>query len=132
MQENQTKQPRAYLTLRALCAFAVCLLVGVGIYFFSLHHHANVAEWGEEGSRETLIYEDTTYRLRGEIGSTGLSEGAFPTEELKGEVKPAGLLDPSQPLLVWTVKGKADYLVVVDDSVSYVYLAEKDTTVETE
>ena len=127
MQEQPRKQPGAYLTLRALCAFAVCLLIGVGIYFFSLHHHSNVAEWGEDGDREVLICEEKTYRLRGEVGSAGLSESAFPTEELKGEVKPSRWFSPDQPLLVWTVKGKADYLLVIDGNTSYVYLVEKET-----
>lgn len=131
-QVASAKAPTAHFTLRALLIFAACLLVGVGIYLFSLHHHANVAQWGQEGSRETLIYEDTAYRLRGEIGDAGLSASAFATEELLGEVKPPKLLDFDKPLLVWTVKGKEDYLVVVDGNVSYVYLVEKETTGENE
>ncbi len=127
MQEKQTKQPRAYLLLRALCAFAVCLLVGVGIHFFSLHHHANVAEWSEAGSREALVYENTTYYLKGELGDKGLPENTYQTEELKGEVKPAKLLDPSQPLLVWTVKGTEKSIVVVDGDHRYVYGLEEAT-----
>lgn len=128
MQENQVKQPRAYLLLRALCAFAVCVLIGTGIYFFSLHHHANVADWSTEGSREALVYDNTTYYLKGKLGDTGLPEKTYETEELKGEVKPEKLLDPSQPLLVWTVKGTEKSILVIDGDHRYVYALESQTT----
>ena len=130
MQEQPMKQPRAYLTLRALCAFAVCAVVGVGIYFFSLHHHADVAEWSSDGNREALVYEKTTYYLWGESGDEGLPRKDYETEELKGEIKPDSFFDPAKPVLVWTVKGKDSYLAVVDGDECYIYGTAKPTQAE--
>lgn len=121
--ETNTKQ--AYLTLRAVCVFLVFLVIGAGIWFFSLHYHADVAQWTSVASRESFVHEETVYFLSGEVGTTSIPEKSYQAEKLLGEVKPAKLFDFSKPFRVWSVKDKEGYLIMEDGSgKQYLYYAE--------
>ena len=126
MENTQTKPKRAYLLVRAIVIFVVFLVALAGIYRIGNHHFANVAEWaGEESAREVLQYGDTTYHLAGKLGSKGISTNGYKTEELLGEVKPKGLFDPTPPLLLWSVKDKEGYMILIDENEDkYLYFAE--------
>lgn len=106
---------KAYFLPRALLLFVVFLALGAGIFRFSTHHYKNVAEWGEPDSNEVLLYEEDTYHLAGRIGEKGLTSKKFASAEVLGEVTPDGFLDRTAPLVVWSVDGKADFLIVIDE-----------------
>ena len=113
---------KARFLLRALVFFVIFLAIGAGVLRFSTHHYKNIARWGETDSMENLIYEDEIYHLAGEIGDPGLGTKTFPKDEVLGEVKPDGILDRTPPYVVWSVKEKEDFLIiVVDDDTQLLY-----------
>ena len=106
---------KAYFLPRALILFVVFLAIGAGILRFSTHHYKNIADWEDPASMDTLIYEDETYYLAGKIGDPDITSKKFPKNEVLGEVTPHGFFDLSAPLVVWSVEGKSNYLIVKDE-----------------
>lgn len=116
---------KAHFLPRALILFLVFLAMGVGILRFSTHHYKNIADWVEPDSAEALLYEGETYHLAGEIGESGLSSKKFPTDKILGEVTPESFWKPATPFVVWSVEGKANFLIVkignAEDEKAYLY-----------
>lgn len=125
---------KAYFLPRAIILFVVFLVIGAGLYRFSGHHYKNVADWCEPNDTAVLIYEDKTYYLAGEIGDPGMASKKFPKNEVLGEVTPESLWDTKAPFVVWSVEGKANFLIVtVEDEQEYLYYHESvDNPAETE
>ncbi len=116
---------KAHFLLRAIILFVVFLAIGAGIYRYAHHHYKNIAEWGEPDSTEVLLYEDKTYCLAGEIGDPGLTSKKYPKNEVLGEVTPDNFWDKKAPFLVWSVEGKANFLIVtVEEEKEYLYYHE--------
>ena len=80
------------------------------------------------------MYEGEVYYLAGEIGDPGLSSKKYPTDELLGEIKPESFFKKADPMLVWNVKEKENFLIVaVEDDVELLYYHEDiDNPAETE
>ncbi len=106
---------KAHFLLRASILFVVFLAIGAGIFRYANHHYKNIADWEDPASTEALIYEGDTYYLAGKVGDPGLTSKQFPKNEVLGEVTPDSLLDPSAPLVVWSVEGKLKFLIVTDE-----------------
>ncbi len=116
---------KAHFLPRAIILFVVFLAIGAGIFRYANHHYKNIADWGEPDSAKILIYEDETYYLAGKVGDSGLASKKFPKNEVLGEVTPDSLFDTSDPLVVWSVEGKANFLIVtVKDEKEYLYYHE--------
>lgn len=112
---------KAYFLPRALILCLVFLLIGVGIYRFTLHHYKNVAEWTEADSQNELVYEETSYFLAGKIGGERLTAKKYTKEEVLGEIKPDGFFNIDEPYVLWTVKDKPNFLIVSVDDTDYLY-----------
>ena len=131
---------KAHFLPRALIFFVVFLAIGAAMFRYAHHHYKNIADWGDSDSLESLIYEDDTFFLAGEIGDDGLSSKKFPKNELLGEVTPDSLWSKDAPIVVWSVEGKANFLILtVGDDQELLYYregvdnpAERDTHAETE
>lgn len=116
---------KAHFLLRAAAFFLLFLVIGAGMLRFANHHYQNIADWGEDDTINVLIYEERTYYLAGEIGDAGLTSKKFPKNETLGEVTPDGLLDLSAPWVVWSVEGKANFLIVtLEDEKEWLYYHE--------
>ena len=72
-QQNQVKDKKPLLTLRAVVAFVLLMALVAGIYLVCFRSWRDVAEWGENSNHEVLIYKDETYALVGVIGGKGLT-----------------------------------------------------------
>lgn len=107
---------KAHFLPRALILFAVFLAIGAGILRFAHHHYKNIADREDPASMEVLIYEDGIYYLAGEIGDLGMASKKFPKNEILGEVTPDGFFDMTAPLVVWSVEGKANFLIVTTET----------------
>ena len=119
---------------RILVLFLVFLALEFAMFRFAYHHYKNVAAWSVPDSREVLMYEGEVYYLAGEIGDPGLSSKKYPTDELLGEIKPESFFKKADPMLVWNVKEKENFLIVaVEDDVELLYYHEDiDNPAETE
>ena len=112
---------KAFFLPRALILFLVFLVIGAGIYRFAYHHYKNIAEWESSDSQQALLYEEDTFLLAGKIGDENLSAKKFSKEEVLGEVTPQGWFDNSKPFVVWSVEGKANFLIVTKEAKDYLY-----------
>ena len=106
---------KAYFLPRALILFVVFLAIGAGIFRYANHHYKNIADWEDPTSAEALIYEDEIYYLAGKVGDPGMPTKKFSKNEILGEMTPDSLFDPSEPLVVWSVEGKLNFLIVTDE-----------------
>lgn len=106
---------KAYFLPRALILFVLFLVIGAGIHRFAIHHYKNIADWEDPDSVEVLLYEGDTYYLAGEVGDPGMASKKFPKDEILGEITPKSLFVPSDPLVVWNVEGKLNFLIVTDE-----------------
>ena len=116
---------KAHFLLRAAAFFLLLLAIGAGMLRYAHHHYKNIADWEDPASREVLIFEEETYYLAGEIGDPGLSSKKFPTNEILGEVTPDSFFDMAAPWVVWSVEGKANFLIVtLEDEKKMLYYRE--------
>lgn len=134
---NAEKKPtrRVPLLVRGIGIFIVITALFAGLYWFCLHHAANVAEWAGSDPADVktdLVYDGQTYHLAAAVGSRGVSRGKFAMQDKLGEVKPAGRDALTICYQVWSVKNtrnepQPQYLIVVygnkqsSDGKSYVY-----------
>ena len=125
---------KAYFLPRALVLFLAFLLLGAGMFRYAHHHYKNVASWGEADSTRVLIYEGETYYLAGLMGERGLNAKTYPAGDVLGEVTPKNFLDKTPALVVHSVEGKDDYLILImGEDEKYLYFHEKvDNPAETE
>ena len=106
---------KAHFLPRALLLFVLFLAIGAGILRYTNHHYKNIARWAEPDSVEVLLYEGDTYYLAGKVGDPGMASKKFPKNEILGEITPESLFVPSDPLVVWNVEGKLNFLIVTDE-----------------
>lgn len=92
METTTQKKPKyAFFTLRAILAFLLLGLLLAVLYHFAFGAYRTVAEWGEPGNHDTLIYEGDTYTLVGVLGKKGLTEKKYPIDKIVGQVRDDGL-----------------------------------------
>ncbi|MBE6558669.1 MAG: hypothetical protein E7661_06645 [Ruminococcaceae bacterium] len=125
---------KAYFIPRAIICFLIFVCLGLAFVRFASHHYANVAEWKDPASRDVLIYDEDAFYLAGEIGKNGLNEKDYPTEKVLGEVTPEGLFQKQDPVVIWMVENKKDFIIVVDEEDSrWLYYREgEENPAETE
>ena len=116
---------KAHFLIRAIVCFIVFVMIGLGLHRFSNHHYKNIADWSEPDDTNVLIYQDKTYYYAGKIGDPGLAAKKFAKNETLGEVTPDSLWDKKEAFVVWSVEGKANFLIVtVGESTQYLYYHE--------
>ena len=99
METTTPKKPKyAFLTLRAILAFLLLGLLLAVLYHFAFGAYREVAEWGEPGNHDTLIYEGDTYTLVGVLGKKGLTEKKYPIDKIVGQVRDDGLPKLTEPV----------------------------------
>ena len=92
-----TKPKRAFFILRAVIAFVLIGVLLAVLYQVAFKSYPTVAEWGEPGNHDTLIYEGETYALVGVLGKKGLNLKKYPIDEIIGQVRDDGLPKLTEP-----------------------------------
>lgn len=89
--QTQPQPKRALFILRAVIAFVLIGVLLAVLYQVAFKSYSTVAEWGEPGNHDTLIYDGETYALVGVLGKNGLNLKKYPIDEIIGKVHDDGL-----------------------------------------